>query len=65
MVWWLSLVMWTAAVIGEGVDRTSDTREKVRRETAISQEQSKLQLRSIRQKNRRRKTFLLAPVRRF
>jgi hypothetical protein len=28
MVWWLPLVMWTAAVIGDGVDKTSDTRKK-------------------------------------
>ena len=29
MVWWLPLVMWTAAVIGDGVDKTSDTRKKL------------------------------------
>jgi hypothetical protein len=46
-VWWLPLVMWTAAVIGDGANH------------------SNLQLRSISQKNRHQKTFLLAPVRRF
>ena len=29
MVWQLPLVMWTAAVVGDGVDKTSDSRKRV------------------------------------